>query len=41
MWVIALRAALLAAVLTALCISPRALAAELLARQVKDAEANY
>ena len=37
MWVIVLRAALSAAVLTGLCISPRALAAELLACQAKDA----
>ena len=37
MWVIMLRAALLAAALTALCISPSALAAELLACQAKDA----
>ena len=37
MWVIMFRAALLAAVLTALCIPPSALAAELLACQAKDA----
>ena len=37
MWVIVLRAALLAAVLTAVCISPSALAADLLACQAKDA----
>ena len=37
MWVIVLRGALLPAVLTALCISPGALAAELLACQAKDA----
>src|SRR5512132_283727 len=37
MWVIVLKAALLAAVLTALCIPPNALAAELLACQAKDA----
>jgi hypothetical protein len=37
MWVIVLRAALLAATLTALCISASALAAELLACQAKDA----
>jgi hypothetical protein len=38
MWVIVLRAALLAAVLTALCISPSALATtDLLACQAKDA----
>ena len=38
MWVTVLRAALLAAVLTALCIPPSdALAAELLACQAKDA----
>ena len=37
MWVIVLRAALLAAALTALCISPSALAVELLACQAKDA----
>ena len=36
-WVIMLRAARLAAALTALCISPSALAAELLACQAKDA----
>ena len=37
MWVIMVRAALLAAALNALCISPSALAAELLACQAKDA----
>lgn len=37
MWVIVLRAALLAAVFTALCSPPRALAAQLLACQAKDA----
>ena len=37
MWVIVLRAALLAPVLTALCIPPSAFAAELLACQAKDA----
>ena len=37
MWVIVLRAALLAGVLAALCISSSALAAELLACQAKDA----
>ena len=37
MWVIMLRAALLAAVLTTLCISPSVPAAELLACQAKDA----
>jgi hypothetical protein len=36
MWVIVLRAALLAVVLTALCTPPRALAAELLTCQAKD-----
>ena len=35
MWVTVLRAALLALVLTALCLSPSALAAELLACQAK------
>ena len=37
MWVFVLRAALVAAVLTAPCISPSALAADLLACQAKDA----
>ena len=37
MWVTVLRAALLAVVLTAVCLSPSALAAELLACQAKDA----
>ena len=37
MWVTVLRAALLAVVLTAVCISPSALAAEMLACQAKDA----
>ena len=37
MWVTVLRAALLAVVLTAVCLSPGALAAELLACQAKDA----
>ena len=37
MWVIVLRAALLAAAFTASCISPRALAADLLACKAKDA----
>ena len=37
MWVTVLRAALLAVVLTAVCISPSAWAGELLACQAKDA----